>query len=136
MKQINYHKYTVLIVEDDSITLENYALVLENMFETVYRAEDGEKAYNLYQKYSPSIMLIDIDIPKLNGLQLLEKIRKEDHNTKAILFTSYSDKETLLKASKLKLTQYLIKPIKNKELFEALELSIKELKTLLLSQIK
>ena len=121
--------YSILFVEDDIIALQNYSLALENHFENVYQAKDGLSAYKLYKEKKPNIMIIDVDIQKLNGIELLKKIRKTDQNTKAILFTSYSDNETLLNASSLKLSQYLIKPVARKELFSALTLAIEEIQS-------
>jgi len=123
------NEYSILFIEDDVVALKNYSLVLRERFKNVYEARDGLSAYNIYKEKKPDIMIIDVDIPKLNGIELLKKIRKIDHNTKAILFTSYSDTKTLLSASSLKLTQYLIKPVMSKELFSALELSVKEIQS-------
>jgi DNA-binding response OmpR family regulator len=72
-------------------------------------------------------MIVDINMPKLNGLDLMKKIRQDDHNTKAIMLTAHTDEEFLLEAASLKLVKYLKKPIARKELHETLLLSIKEL---------
>lgn len=122
-------EYSILFVEDDVVALKNYSLALREDYIDVYEAKDGLIAYELYKEKKPDIMIIDVDIPKLNGIELLKKIRQTDLNTKAILFTSYSDKETLLNATSLKLTQYLIKPVIRKDLFAALDLAIDEIKS-------
>ena len=126
---IDKSKYSILFIEDDIVALENYTLALKDSFENVYQAKDGLSAYEIYKEKKPDIMIIDVDIPKLNGLELLKKIRKTDQNTKAILFTSHSDTKTMLEASSLKLSQYLIKPVVRKELFHALELAIEEIQS-------
>ena len=125
MKDI--HPYKILLVEDEKVIRENYVTYLKMFFEEVYEADDGEKAYELYKTKKPDIMIIDINIPKLNGLDLLEKIRQNDHSTKAILLTAHSDKSFLFKAIPLKLVKYLVKPVARKDLNEALSISIKEL---------
>ena len=102
------HPYKILLVEDEKAIKENYVTYLKMFFEEVYEAEDGEKAYELYKTKKPDIMIIDINIPKLNGLDLLEKIRQNDHSTKAILLTAHSDKSFLFKAIPLKLVKYLV----------------------------
>lgn len=128
--------YTILFVEDDEKIRKNYSEVLRDRFVKVYEADNGLSAYDIYLKQKPDIMIIDIDIPKLNGLELLKKIRQTDLNTKAIMLTSYSDKETLLKAMSLKLIQYLVKPVERKKLFEALDMAMIEAKEFNISSNK
>jgi len=122
------HPYKILFIEDEKATRENYVTYLKMFFSEVYEAEDGEKAYQLYQTNKPDILIIDINIPKLNGLDLLAKIREKDHTTKAIMLTAHTDKEFLLKATSLKLTKYLVKPVSRKDLKETLDFTIQELK--------
>ncbi|MGB3751379.1 MAG: response regulator transcription factor [Arcobacteraceae bacterium] len=131
--------YTILFIEDEKATRENYVTYLKMFFREVYEAEDGEKAYQLYKEKKPDILIIDINIPKLNGLDLLAKIRENDHTTKAIMLTAHTDKEFLLKATSLKLTKYLVKPVSRKNLKETLDFTVKELKeysTISLNQIE
>lgn len=123
----NIYPYKILFVEDEQAIRENYVTYLKMFFSEVYEAEDGEKAYELYKLEKPDIMIIDINIPKLNGLDLLEKIRENDYSTKAIILTAHTDKSFLLKAVELKLTKYLVKPVTRKDLKEALTLTIDEL---------
>lgn len=123
----NSYPYKILFVEDDQVIRENYVTYLKMFFSEVFEAEDGEKAYELYKLKKPDIMIIDINIPKLNGLDLLEKIRENDYSTKAIILTAHTDKTFLLKAIGLKLTKYLVKPVTRKDLKEALKLTIDEL---------
>lgn len=126
MNKLQY-KYTLLFIEDDNEIRKNYVDILSGTFENVFEASDGVEAYEIYLSKKPDILIIDVDLPKMNGLDLLKKIRLQDFNTKAILFTSHYDKETMLKASILKLTQYLIKPVNRKDLQTALLLAIKEI---------
>lgn len=121
------YPYKLLLVEDEKAIRENYVTYLKMLFSEVFEAEDGEKAYEIYKSKKPDILIIDINIPKLNGLELLEKIRENDHTTKAIILTAYTDKSFLLKATSLKLTKYLVKPVNRKELNETLELTVNEL---------
>lgn len=123
----NSYPYKILFVEDEQAIRENYVTYLKMFFSEVFEAEDGEKAYELYKLKKPDIMIIDINIPKLNGLDLLEKIRENDYSTKAIILTAHTDKTFLLKAIGLKLTKYLVKPVTRKDLKEALKLTIDEL---------
>ena len=125
MKEI--YPYKILLVEDEKAIRENYVIYLKMFFSEVYEADDGLKAYELYKTKKPDIMIVDINIPKLNGIELLEKIREKDHSTKAIMLTAHSDKSFLFKAISLKLIKYLVKPVNRKDLNEALDLCIKEI---------
>lgn len=130
------YPYSILLVEDEALTRKNYATYLKTLFNEVFEAEDGEKAYMIYKNKCPDIMIIDINIPKLNGLELLRKIRENDHNIKAIMLTAHTDKAFLLDAVSLKLTKYLVKPASRKDLKEALELAIKEVLKYSVSLVK
>jgi len=123
----NIYPYKILFVEDERAIRENYVAYLKMFFHEVIEAEDGEKAYKLYTSEKPDILIVDINIPKLSGLDLLEKIRETDYNTKAIVLTAHTDKTFLLKATSLKLTKYLVKPVSRKDLQDALETTVNEL---------
>lgn len=121
------HALDILFVEDEVATRENYLEYLELLFQNVYIAEDGEKAYKIYKEKKPDILLVDINIPKLNGIELLKKIRVSDHSTKVIIMSAYSDRDILLDAINLKLTNYLVKPVSRSELQYAIDSVIEEL---------
>jgi len=121
--------YSILFVEDEEALRKNYVIYLEMLFETVYEASDGEEAYKMYKEKKPNILIVDINIPKLNGLDLLTKIRESDHSTKAIVLTAHKEKSFLLKATSLKLTDFLVKPISRRALQGSLDKVIHELKS-------
>jgi len=106
------------------------------MFEFVYEATDGVEAYNIYKEKRPNILIIDINIPKINGLDLLQMIRQHDHTTKAIVLTAHKDNDFLLQATKLKLTDYLVKPISRRALKLSLEKVIDELTNFKITALK
>jgi len=122
------YPYDILFIEDEKAIRDNYVEFLKRYFRNVYEAEDGEEAYKIYKEKKPDILIVDINIPKLNGIELLKKIREEDHKTKAIMLTAHSDTSYLLDAVGLKLTKYLVKPVTRAQLKEALNLVFEELK--------
>ena len=126
-KNIDKQPYSILFVEDEDDTRKNYVKHLKRDFKNVYEARDGEQALKIYKEKKPDILIIDINLPKLSGIELLQIIREKDHTTKALMLTAHATTEFLLKASELKLTKYLTKPITRDELNEALNLTIKEL---------
>jgi len=123
LNEIN-KKIKILYVEDDDISRENGIEYLENYFENIYEASDALKALKLYEKIHPDIIITDIQMPKLNGLEFVKRIREKDKRTQIIVLTAYSHKDYLLSAIELQLVKYLTKPIKEKELENALQLCI------------
>ncbi len=115
----------VLYVEDDDIARENGLEYLENYFENLYEASNALTALKLYDEIKPEIIITDIQMPKLNGLEFIKNIRKKDKKTQVIVLSAYSNKDYLFSAIELGLVKYLIKPIKEKEFDEALNLCIK-----------
>jgi len=86
---------------------------LELFFDKVYKAKDGQEAYLSYLKHRPDIIIADINMPRLDGLSMIEKIRKSDKETKIIITSAHSEQEKLLQAIELHLVKYLIKPVQS-----------------------
>ncbi len=123
------HKPTLLYAEDDQECRENCADILHNDFDTVYQAADGKEALRLYHEYSPDIILLDISMPLLDGLEVAKAIRKENQTVPIVILTGYSDRERLLKAVNLKLSAYLLKPLDSMQLrhtLQTLKITIQE----------
>jgi len=121
----NYKKdIKVLYVEDDDIARENGIEYLENYFDTIYDASNGLDALSLYEKHMPEIIITDIEMPKIDGLEFVQKIRQKDKTTQIIITTAHSHKEYLLRAIELTLVKYLIKPITQEAFDLALEICI------------
>lgn len=127
LKNINKN-IKILYVEDDEIARENGVEYLENFFETIYEASDAIIALQLYEKHKPDIIITDIQMPKLNGLEFVKRIRQKDKKTQIIVITAFCDRDYLLKAIELQLVKYLVKPVREKEFEEALFLCIDSLK--------
>ena len=127
MLKNKYKNIKILYVEDDEIARENGVEYLENFFEQIYEASDAIKALQVYEKYQPDIIITDIQMPKLNGLEFVKRIRQKDKKTQIIIITAFCDKDYLLKAIELGLVKYLVKPVCEKEFEEALFLCVNSL---------
>ena len=119
-------KYRILIVEDEPISLEMLSKTLKEDF-NVLTADNGKKGFELYKKFNPHIIISDLNMPIMNGIELIQKIRELDQNSKIIITTFKNDVQTLLQATELKLFKYLIKPIDFTALKNIIEESIEEL---------
>ncbi len=116
---------SILVAEDEAELREYLVEYLQLFFKNVYPAKCGQEAYLIYLEKNPDIILSDINMPNLNGLNLISKIREQDLKTKIIIMSAHSDTDKLLKAVELNLVTYLVKPIKletlKKVLFETVE---------------
>ncbi|MCT4596060.1 MAG: response regulator [Anaeromicrobium sp.] len=94
----------------------------------VAEAEDGEVALGLIEKHEPHILLVDINMPFLNGLELIEKIQKIVPECMIIIITGYDEFEYAHKALRLKVYDYLLKPVLKNKLKDVINGALKELK--------
>uniref|UniRef100_UPI004048A307 response regulator transcription factor n=1 Tax=Aliarcobacter sp. TaxID=2321116 RepID=UPI004048A307 len=108
--------YKILILEDDVLfasTLEDF--LSDEGFE-IDIAHDGEKCLELNFEKNYDLYIFDINVPKINGLDLLESLRQSEDNTPTIFLTSYKDKDTLQDAFIRGCDDYLKKPVDLDEL--------------------
>jgi DNA-binding response OmpR family regulator len=124
MQQAILKNYTILYVEDDEEVRKVAVEYLSRLCKKVYEAENGKVALNIWREYKPDIIITDISMPKMNGIDMARYIRSEDLKTPIIVATAYTDQEYLLKAVELQLVKYIIKPITKEKLMGALELSV------------
>ncbi|KHG33386.1 response regulator [Sulfurospirillum sp. MES] len=114
---------SILLAEDEENLRNSFKKVLLLYVKEVFTAANGEEAFEIYQNHRPDIVITDVKMPKLNGLELIKKIRKENQETPIIVTSAYTDKDLLLESIKLSLVDYLVKPIKEKDLIALLEIS-------------
>lgn len=120
-------QHSVLYVEDEPQIQANITEYLESYFETVYVASDGKEGLALYEKHHPDVLILDINLPYLSGLEIAKKVRQKDQTVKIVMLTAHTEQEKLLAATELKLTKYLIKPLAPKLFKETMELLAQEL---------
>lgn len=118
----------VFLVEDEVVVREGIRKTLnweENDFKFCGEASDGELAYPLIQKYKPDIVITDIRMPFMDGLELSRLIKKEMPWIKIIILSGYGEFEYAKEAINIGVTEYLLKPISGTELMNCL-LKVKE----------
>ncbi len=119
---------SLLYVEDEHLIRQNAIEFLSDQFLEIYEAKDGKEALKTYHDKKPDIIITDIKMPKMSGLELCKEIRKSDDTTPIIITTAFTDQNYLLQAIELNLVKYLTKPIEEESLNEALEQCAKRIK--------
>lgn len=119
--EIKLNKCSILLAEDEENLRESFKKVLLLYVDKVYLAADGMEALNLYNKHKPDIIITDLKMPKLNGLDLIKKIRSENQLIPIIVTSAYTDKNFLLESIKLSLVEYVVKPMSSVNLSKLLE---------------
>jgi len=120
--------FTILYVEDEEMVRKNAVEFLQRVCKKVFQAKDGKEAIKIWTQEKPDIIITDINMPRLNGLDMAAYIRAEDKDVQIIVATAHSDTEYLLRAVELQLVKYIIKPITKDKLIHALEMSIELIK--------
>jgi len=109
--QLLLNEVSLLYVEDD-IKLSNKAThFFEKLFSKVYQARNGKEGLELFLKHRPQIVVSDIEMPEVNGLEMAKQIRDVDKDVKIVITSAYDDKEYLLKTIDIGITGYMVKPI-------------------------
>jgi len=116
--------FTILYVEDEEMVRKSAVEYLERVAKNVLQAKDGKEAISIWKEHKPDIIITDISMPRLNGIDMASYIRAHDKDVQIIIATAHSDTEYLLKAVELQLVKYLIKPITKDKLIGALEKSM------------
>jgi DNA-binding response OmpR family regulator len=121
---------TILLAEDEKELSTLMKDAIGEYFKEFIVVDNGEKALLAYKKYKPHIVISDILMPKLNGLELLKKLREENEKLPIILLSAYSDTSKLLQAIDNGVSKYFIKPLDPDELLEYLVTLIPKLETI------
>ncbi len=119
-----FKDFTILYIEDNEGIRDINLNTFRRMFKKAYEAKDGEAGYQMYLDKKPDIVITDIKMPKMDGIELSKKIRENDNVTRIIITTAFSDEKYLLEAVELNLERYLVKPLTKRNLFPALEKAI------------
>ena len=112
---------TILVAEDELELAELMSNAIGEYFKEFILVHNGEEALDAYHRYQPNIVITDILMPKLTGLELLQKIRKINEEIPIIILSAHSDSSKLLKAIDYGVSKYFIKPFDPDDLLEYLE---------------
>ncbi len=113
-------KMRVLLVEDEVTLAKLLKEAIGDYFAEFVIAHDGIEGLDAYRRLKPDIVITDITMPKMDGLQLASAIKSEDPDTPVIILSAYSDKQKLLGAIDAGVVKYFIKPFDPEELLSYL----------------
>ncbi|MGE8000822.1 ANTAR domain-containing response regulator [Lysinibacillus sp. NPDC093190] len=121
-------KKRILIAEDEPIISMDLKMMLRhNGYEVIGEAGDGDRAIELAFKLKPDLVLMDIEMPKLNGLKASEVIGRQ-LDIPVLLITAYSQKEFIEKSRQDNIMGYLVKPVSEASLIPAIIIALQQAK--------
>jgi len=103
--------FSLMYVEDDHIAQEWMQMMLEEDFKEFFQAFNGQEGLDMYHKHKPDIIISDINMPILDGLDMSKEIKEIDSNQPIIIMSAFDDKKTLLKAINIGIDYFTPKPI-------------------------
>ncbi|MFG6114787.1 ANTAR domain-containing response regulator [Halobacillus sp. MO56] len=114
----------IVLVEDESIVRMDISMILEDAgYEVVGEAGDGERAIEVVHEKQPDLIIMDIKMPKLNGLKA-SKIISQKFNIPILLLTAYSQQDFIDKAKEANIVGYIVKPVSDDRLIPAVEIAL------------
>ena len=119
--QTNHSNNQVLLVDDEADIREVLCIALKDLGYLVLEADNGEEALNIFKDQSPPIVLTDIKMPTMDGIELLKRIKNENPECEVIMISGHGDMSLAIKSLKHEATDFITKPIN----VDALEISLK-----------
>ncbi|MDD8020028.1 MAG: sigma-54 dependent transcriptional regulator [Acidobacteriota bacterium] len=106
----------ILVVEDDNLVSRTLLSHLKEKGFEVKGAESGEEGLRIFRDFQPDLALLDVKLPDINGLDVLKKVKAENHEVTVIIMTAFDDMRTTVEAVKAGAFEYLVKPLDNLDL--------------------
>ncbi len=107
---------SVLVIDDDPLIRKTLSSYLSKKGFEALVAEDGEEGIQKYEEHIPDLVILDIRLPDVDGLEVLGRIREKNPNASIIIMTAYDDMKTTIEAIKSGAFEYLVKPLDYVEL--------------------
>lgn len=115
----------ILICEDEPDAQESLGNILKDKGFTISSAEDGEQAINVAKEINPDLVLLDIRMPKVDGLEVAREIRKFNTQAKIIFITAFQSPELAKEAAKYNISDYIVKPTFPKDILQSIYQALK-----------
>lgn len=120
---MDHKNYTVFVVEDETLILRNTVKKIEQFdigFEVAETAKNGQQAIDLLHKHLPDVIITDIRMPQIDGLQLIQHLSVNYPFVRTIIISGYNDFEYARKAIQYNVKEYLLKPFESEQLYQSL----------------
>jgi two-component system nitrogen regulation response regulator NtrX len=104
------HKYKILIIEDDKAIVDVVKLILESDGYNLEYAYNGKEGLQKFDLYSPDVTLLDIRMPKMDGIEVLKEIKKREKDALVIMISGHGNIETAVQTTKLGAYDFISKP--------------------------
>lgn len=111
----------ILIVDDEKDLAMGLVKLLEGVGYTASCVFDGQAAIKEIKKQPPQLMILDLKMPKMDGLEVLDQMKKMGKRTKVLIVTAYGNIDTAIQSVKMGVTHYLQKPFKHQELIKLIQ---------------
>jgi diguanylate cyclase (GGDEF)-like protein len=125
---IDLDDFSFLYVEDDATAQDMVKLILEDEVSKFYQAYDGVEGIEIYKEKKPDIILTDINMPNMNGLEMAKKIKEIDPKQAIIVISAQDNKNSLKEAIKIGIDDFVSKPLDIDELKIAMQEVAKKIK--------
>ncbi len=122
----------LLLVDDEKDIREVLLLPLSDFGYHIFEAENGEEALRLFKEVQPPIVITDIKMPGIDGIELLRKIKHENPETEVIMITGHGDMDLAIKSLKYEATDFITKPIN----VDALEIALQRARDRIITRKK
>jgi len=113
--------FTILYVEDSRVLREYMKNLLKNYAKEVYTANDGKDGLEQFVKLKPDIVITDINMPQIDGMQMSKMIKNSFKHVPIVLLTQFDETDNLKKAIMLGIDSFVSKPVKDEEMITLLE---------------
>jgi len=108
----------LLYVEDDELIQSAYSDLFSNLFKSITIANDGLEALKKYKNNKFDIIISDIRMPNMNGIDFITKVREEDENILIIIYSAWNELENLKPSNNLNISGYMSKPIQTESMIK------------------
>jgi YesN/AraC family two-component response regulator len=117
------HTFSILIVEDDSMVCLSVSRILAREFpgSRVYCADNGHNGLETFRSHTPEIVITDINMPVMDGIEMSREIKAIRPDTKFIVVTGHFDRQYLESFEAIGYVEYIVKPLEFNKLFAAVE---------------
>ena len=114
----------ILVCEDELDSREAIKNILSRRNYEVHIAMDGEESIEKTKELKPDLILLDIRMPKIDGIEVTKKIRKFDTNVKIVFITAFQSPELQKETSKYDVTDYIVKPFSTDDILKVVETTL------------